>query len=151
MQNVPVNSRFVKYTVPALNSSSTLSGLGCLIIMIIRLRGANWTMINFYSCIGSKTCIFFFLLDRVKASYFTPHASRVTFWRFFFQLCWFSTPDLDQWTGQGNHHFTYKTIYTIIILMKLTVASVSRQSIDGAISSVIFGWILIMERHKFKS
>ena len=69
----------------------------------------------------------------------------------YFQLCWFSTPDLDQWTGQGNCHFTYKTIYTIIILMKLIVASVSRQSIDGAISSVIFGWILIMERHKFKS
>ena len=41
VQNVLVNSRFVKYTVPALNSSSTLSGLGYLIIMIIRLRGAN--------------------------------------------------------------------------------------------------------------
>ena len=84
VQNVLVNCRFVKYTVPALNSSSTLSGLGCLIILIIRLRGANWTMINFYSCISSKTCIFFFLLDRVTASYFTPHASRVTFWQFIF-------------------------------------------------------------------
>ena len=84
VQNVLVNSRFVKYTVPALDSSSNLSWLGCLIILIIRLRGANWTMINFYSCISSKTCIFFFLLDRVMASYFTPHASRVTFWRFIF-------------------------------------------------------------------
>ena len=40
VQNVLVNSRFVKYTLPALDSSSTLSGLRCLIILIIRLRGA---------------------------------------------------------------------------------------------------------------